>query len=643
MAGIIGKTISTTYDPKARKDMPAYNGKILHVDLTRGEMAVEEPPEHFYRAYIGGRGFILHYLLSTLPAGVDPLSPENVLVFAPGVLSGTILPGTGRHAVGAKSPLTHALASGEAGGWWGAELKRAGFDAIVIRGRAETPVYLWIKDGKVEIRDAAHLWGKLTGEAQVMIRAELGDDKIRISQIGPAGENLARIACVINNANRAAGRSGLGAVMGSKNLKAVAVRGSTPLGLADKALMLAVTKWIGGNYKELMEWAISAGTAGSVQHDHDIGATPINNFRDPVFEGIENLDAASFFPTLLKERDTCNICPVHCKLVVEYNRPDDPRKIDPTYGGPEYESIAALGPLCRVKDVVAVAKANELCAAYGLDTISTGGTIAFTMECVEKGLLRKDDGFDFLPEFGDGDALIESIHRIAARQGIGDLMAEGSACMGEKLGPATAEMVVTSRRQELPMHDPRFKNAFGLGYALSATGADHQANMDDDFANNPGSDVCARLKELGFETPLPLFGLPETKIKAFTTEVAFKNFLDSAVICHFYPYQYKHIVDALNAATGWNITREEILAIGARIIHMGRLFLLREGFTAKDDSLPPRAFQAHDRGPIAGKALTPEEFAAALQTYYRLMGWSAEGVPDKEVIQRYGLEGYFKG
>ena len=643
MVDIIGKTLTTAYDPKERKASPSFNGKILHLDLSNGKMSVEEPTEKFYRTYIGGRGFILHYLLSTMPAGTDPLSPDNVLVFAPGVLSGTTLPGTGRHSVGAKSPLTNALASGEAGGWWGAELKRAGFDAIVIRGRAETPVYLWIKDGAVEIRDASHLWGKLTNDAQEMIRQELGDDKIRIAQIGPAGENQVRIACILNNANRAAGRSGLGAVMGSKNLKAIAVRGSTTLGMADRNLMLTVTKWIGGNYQDLMGWAVAAGTSGSVNFCHATGATPINNFRDPVFEGVENLDATQMFPLMLKERDTCNVCPVHCKLVVEYDQPGDPRKIKAAYGGPEYETIGGMGPMCRVKDVVAVAKANELCAAYGLDTISTGGTIAFTMECVEKGLLRKDEGYDFLPEFGDGDALIESIHRIANRHGIGDLMAEGSARMGKKLGPAADDMVVVTRGQELPMHDPRYKNAYGLGYALSATGADHMANMDDTFANNPGSDVCARLRELGFETPLPLFGLPETKIKAFATELAYKNFLDSAVICHFYPYEYKHVVDALNAATGWDVTRDEIVEIGTRVIHMARLFLMREGFTSQDDRLPPRAFQAHSSGPIAGKALTPQELNAALKTYYQLMGWSPEGVPGKETVGHYGLQHFAEG
>jgi len=246
---IVGSRLSTTFDVDTQKSKPAINGRILRVDLTTGHMWTDEHDEGFYRSYIGGRGIVLYYLLSEMPRRIDALDPDNLLIFAPGVLTGTVLPGAGRHGVGAKSPLTGALASGEAGGWWGTELKRAGFDAIVIQGQAERPVHVWIKDGSVEIRDACHLWGKLTGDAQDLIRAELADDRIRIAQIGPAGENLVRYACVMNNANRAAGRSGLGAVMGSKNLKAVAVRGTRALGLTDKNRMAQTVKWISSNYK----------------------------------------------------------------------------------------------------------------------------------------------------------------------------------------------------------------------------------------------------------------------------------------------------------------------------------------------------------------------------------------------------------
>jgi len=633
---IVGRSLKIPYESRERRTHKAINGKILRLDLSSGKIWVEEPGEQFYRTYIGGRGMVLYYLLNEMPRGIDPLEPDNMLVFAPGVLTGTLLPGTGRHGVGAKSPLTGALASGEAGGWWGVELKRAGFDGIVIQGKAKHPVYISIIDGEVRIRDARHLWGKPTADAQEEIRLELGDEKVRVAQVGLAGENLVRYACVTHDANRAAGRSGLGAVMGSKNLKAIAVRGASLPGFAEKESLSIPVKWIVDNYKDILGWAVATGTAGSVKSNHDVGSIPINNYRDGILPEVEKLDASTFFPMMLKQRDNCSNCPVYCKNVIEYQ--DNHITIDSRYGGPEYETLGALGPLCAITDTVSVMKASELCEVYGLDTISVGGTIAFTMECVEKGLLD-DRNYDFLPRFGNGASLIESVHRIARRHGIGDLMAEGSARMARRLGPAADEFLVTSRGQELPMHDPRLKNACGMGYALSATGADHQHNMIDNFANNPNSDVCARLEELGIPTPLPLFGLDDVKIRSFIYETAFKNFLDSAVICHFYPYKYQHMIDALRGAAGWDIKREEIIAIGTRIITMGRLFLIREGFTAEDDKLPPRALQALATGPIAGKALTPQLLDASLKKYYQLMGWNKEGIPDPSTLADLGLSG----
>lgn len=615
------------YDPEFKTGKRAYAGGILHVDLTNQEFWVDRPEESFYRTMIGGRGFILHYLLSQTPEGVDPLGPENLLIFATGLLTGTVLPGTGRHAIGAKSPLSGALASSEAGGWFGHELKRAGLDALVVHGKSETPVYLWIKDGEVEICPADHLWGRLTADTQAQIHAELEDDKIRVAQIGPAGENLVRYAAVMHDVNRAAGRSGLGAVMGSKNLKAVAARGSAMVGLVDKTRLKSTLKWITSTFKDSMSWAISYGTAGSVGSNHDNGSTAIRNYQDGKLAGIENLVHENFFPKFVSDRDTCSHCPVNCKLVVEYE--EDSIKIEGAYGGPEYESFGGLGPLCAVTDPAAVAKANELCAAYGLDTISTGGTIAFAMECQEKGLLGD---YEFQPEFGNGGDLLTAIHQIAQREGLGDLIAEGSARMSAEIGSETAEFLAVARGQEFPFHDPRFKNTTGMGYALSPTGADHMHNLLDNFANFADSDVCARLGEMGVETPLPLWGISEQKVQGYIYEAAFKNVLDSAVICHFYPYEYKHLVEALNAAGGWDVNEDEINQIGARIINLARLYLLREGFTHADDSISARAFYALKEGPINGKAMDEDELAQAIQLYFEKMGWDAQGVPTPETL-----------
>lgn len=635
----LGQQFQFTPRPEYVAGNSPYAGRMLRIDLTSGEMSVDKPDDAFYRKYTGGRNVILHYLLTSMPAGADPLGADNVLIFAAGLLTGTVLPGTGRHAIGAKSPLSGALGSSEAGGWWGAELKRAGVDALVIQGKAEKPVYLWIHDGNVEIRDATHLWGKMTAEVQECLKEELQDAKIRVAQIGPAGENLVRFASVMHDINRAAGRSGIGAVMGSKNLKAIVVRGSMNVGIADKALLTTVQKWVNEHYKTDMAWAIHSGTSGSVKFNHDAGALAIRNYQEGIFPGIEQVDAAHLFPLFVQGRDTCNRCPVRCKLIVEYQGATgsgEEVRIDGKYGGPEYESIGALGPLCGVGDPVVVGKANELCAAYGLDTISTGGTIAFAMEAAEKGWLPSAG--DWL-RFGDGEALIEAIHQIANRRELGDWMAEGSARMAARLGEGATELLAVARSQELPLHDPRLKHTMAMGYALSATGADHMHNLNDTFASFAGGDIAIRLEEMGVEAPLPLWGISEHKIEGFYYETAFKNFLDCAVICHFYPYAYRHMRDALSAAGGWEITAAEINAIGLRAVTMGRLFLLREGFSAQDDTLSPRAFKALTNGPIAGRALTPEELRHWLQVYYQRMGWDQAGVPTPQALAALQLSG----
>lgn len=610
-----------------------YAGNILHIDLTSGRMDVDQPGEKFYRKFIGGRGLILHYLLDRMPAGADPLGPDNLLIFASGVLTGTILPGTGRHAVGGKSPLTGVLASGEAGGWWGHELKRAGLDALVFRGATPSPVYLSIMDGAAELRDADQLWGLSTGETQAAIRQELGSDRVRVAQIGIGGENLVRYAAVMHDVNRAAGRSGLGAVMGSKRLKAVAVRGTHRVGLADGSPLKDTLKWITGNYKQKMKWAVDYGTPGALGFNHDSGTLANRNYHRGFLEGIDQLRHEHFFPALVIERETCSHCPVRCKIVVEHDRPE----IEPRYGGPEYESLGALGALCGVSDPQAVAKANELCAKYGLDTISTGGTIAFLMDCVDHGYYQGD----YKPRFGSGEDLLEGVERIARRQGIGDQMAEGSARLVETLDPGSRELLAVVRKQELPLHDPRYKHTTGLGYVLSPTGADHMHNLMDNFANISGSDICDRLEEMGMDTPLPLYGISEAKVRAYFYETSFKHVLDSALICHFYPYRFHHLKEALRAAGGWDdFSSEEIVQIGRRIATMGRMFLIREESTPDEDRISKRPLVPLEEGPIAGKTIDPGEMAAGLGFYFELMGWDDAGVPQPRAIQESGLEAY---
>ena len=627
-------TYNVEYSEAFQKRSIAYTGKILHVYLSKGSIWHEEPEPAFYRSLIGGRGFILHYLLSKMPAGADPLGPDNVLVFAAGLLTGTVLPGTGRHAVGAKSPLTGVLASSEAGGFFGHEMKKAGFDAVVIYGQASSPSYLWINNGLVELRSAEHLWGKVTGDVQEQIQADHEDEKIRVAQIGPGGENQVLYAAIMHDINRAAGRSGLGAVMGSKKLKAVAVRGTRSVGLANKAALKDTLKWITSTYKDSMGWAMSGGTPGSFGANHDSGALAIRNYTASSLPGYENLAHEKLFEKMVVDRDTCSHCPVRCKIVVEHQSP----KIERKYGGPEYETLGALGSLTAVTDAAAVSKANELCAAYGLDTISTGATVAFTMECVERGIIN--DG-SFLPEFGQGTDLIEAVRLIARREGLGDLMASGSARMARKLGQGSEEFLAVARKQELPLHDPRLKNITGMGYALSPTGADHMHNLFDNFANFEGSDVCGRLNEMGIETPLPMFGITREKVKAYYYDTAFKHVLDSAVICHFYPYLYRNLLEAFQAAAGWeDMTIEEINQIGQRITTMARMFILREGSTHDDDLLSKRALLPLPDGPIQGRTIEKSEMEKGMQFYFKLKGWDADGVPTQSSLEELAVVDY---
>lgn len=615
----------------------AYAGLILRVDLSQACYWVDNPDDAFYRRLVGGRNFILHYLIKETQPGIDPLGPQNLLIFANGVLSGTVLPGTGRHAIGAKSPLTGALASSEAGGWFGSELKRAGFDAVVIQGKAERPVYLFIQDGRVELRPAEHLWGLTTADTQDALRTEIGDEKVRVACIGPAGEHLVRYASIMHDVSRAAGRSGLGAVMGSKNLKAVAVRGSTPVGVLNKTLMQTVQRWIGAHYKTDMAWAIQYGTAGSTMENVLLGTTAIRNYTRGLLPDAANLDPARLFPLLVAGRDTCNKCPVRCKLVIGYD--DQNTRIDTRYGGLEYESIGSLGPLCDISDPVVIAKANELCNAYGLDSISTGGTIAFIMEAAEHSALPAEWQAE-APRFGNGESLLKAIQQIAYREGLGNWMAEGSQWIAEQLGGQAGEWLATGHRQEIPMHDPRLKQTMAMGYALSATGADHMHNFNDTFATSEEGDICQRLKEVGVPVPIPLWGISEHKIEAYYYETAFKNFYDCAVICHFYPYLYQHMVDALSAAGGWGVTLDEINRIGLRAINLARLYILREGFSARDDTLTARAFYRLSEGPIAGKAITPQELRRWIGVYYQRMGWNEHGVPSAATLADLDLSGY---
>jgi len=421
---------------------------------------------------MGGWNIIADILIREVPPGTDPLAPENKLIFAPGVLTGFPISGASRHAVGAKSPLTGGFGAAETGGNWGAQLKRAGFDALIIEGVAPHPVYLWITDGTIEIRDATHVWGASTKETAEILRAEVGQRRAELAMIGPGGENQVRFACVMHGTKDAAGRTGMGAVMGSKRLKAIVALGHQSLRAADPERFGALAR--------MMAEAVQAGERASSLHKYGTGVgidgglasgnLPIRNFRDGEFEGVERLSAENLMESIGVGMEGCFACVVRCKKVVKVN---EPYVVDPTYGGPEYESIGALGTVCGVNDPVAVSKATELCNAYSLDTISTGVTIAFAMECFERGLLTLEDTDGIDLRFGNGDAVVQVVHRIAHREGLGDLLAHGTRYAAARIGQGAERFAVQVKGQEYPMHEPRLKRALAIGYAVSPTGADH--------------------------------------------------------------------------------------------------------------------------------------------------------------------------
>jgi len=612
-----------------------YCGRILRIDLTSGRISVETPDDAFYRAALGGRGLIAHYLLKDLAPGIDPLGPDNEFILATGVLTGAPVAGSGRSSIGAKSPLSGGYGDAEAGGYFGPELKRAGFDAVVIRGRAERPVYLWVHDGSAEIRDASHLWGRKAHDVQEAIRAELGDRGIRVAQCGPAGEKKVRFACVSNDVTHFYGRGGMGAVMGSKNLRAVAARGGAAYEPADPERLKEMARAMSRQIAENERGFTDLGTTGIVASLNAAGGLPTRNFRDGSFEGAAKIDGTTLRDTLLVGRETCYACAVRCKRVVEVKEGRGRYAVDPHYGGPEYETLAALGSLCGVDDLEAVCKANELCAAYVLDTISTGVAIAFAMESYEKGLLTKEDTDGLDLRFGNAEAMVEMVERIANRRGLGDLLAEGVARAAEELGPRARPLAMHVRRQEIPMHEPRLKMGLGVGYTVSPTGADHCHNIHDTMFVKRVDAV----KPLGILETMPVDDLSPRKIRALKRFTDLRHTINSLGLCQFVGWDYNQQVELVRAATGWNTSLLELSLAGERAANLARVFNVREGLRAEDDRLPKRFFEGLGNGPIAGTKVNPRLAEEGKGEYYAMMGWDrTSGVPSRAKLAELGIE-----
>ncbi len=581
--------------------------RILRVDLSTGGVSVEERDERYYRKWLGGSGLIAQILLTELPEDVDALGPENKLVFALSPITGTPVYATGRNGVGGKSPLSGGIALCQVGENWGVELKKAGFDVLVVEGRAEKPVYVFIDDGDVTIRDAGPLWGLQTKETQAAIRAELGDKRVRVAMIGPGGENLVPFACIMNGPYDAAGRGGLGAVMGSKNLKAIAARGSGRPTVFDREGVKAINSWLLDKHWKgfwLQKVLVEYGTGGPEMEGMEaIGHLPVNNWRGAPFPGIANVHGGALKERLSVGMEGCFGCPLRCKKKL---RSGAPYFVDEEYGGPEYEAMCGLGTNCGVDDPEAMAKANELCNAYSLDAISTGTTISFAMECFENGLLTLEDTDGMELRFGNGPALVKCVELIAKREGIGALLAEGSARAAVKIGRGAEKLSVEVKGVHPGMHEPRRLPAFALGFMVNPNGADHCANVHDDlFASEHGMQDFA---SLGFYDTVPFEDIGPRKVALFKVGHIREFLNDCLLTCHlaYVGVDFNTPADILSKVTGWDVGVAELIRSAERILTAARLFNIRQGLGADDDRLPP-VLRAQDGRTVRGGSRSRED------------------------------------
>jgi aldehyde:ferredoxin oxidoreductase len=616
-----------------------YHGKILHLYLDELKLEVETPPDHFYHTYVGGSAIGAYYLLKHTPVHADPLGPGNTLTLALSVLTGAPISGQSRMTAVAKSPQSGAIGDSQCGGFFPAEMKFAGFDAFVIHGKANRPVYLWVQDGKAELRPAGHLWGKTTAQVDAILKEEIGDPKAQVLQAGIAGENGVRYAALINMANRANGRTGMGAVMGSKNLKAIVVRGKQRPPIADNKGLNQLARHGAQTFPDSDVYGLGLlGTAEVLAYQNTQGGLPTRNWVSGTFDGWKALDGKTMAQTILKERDTCYACTVRCKRVVEVT--EGPYKVDPVYGGPEYETLATFGSYCGIDDLEAVAYANQLCNSYGLDTICTGATIAWAMDCFEQGLLNLTDTDGLELRFGNADAMVQMVEKIAHRQGFGDLLAQGSALAAKSFGSQAEDLVVAVKNQELPAHMPQVKRSLGLIYAVNPFGADHQSSEHDPSYE----DYPERMAEIGLTDPQPPDVLNEAKVRyALVTQYLYSA-LDTFNVCQFvfgpawHLYSAGQLVQAVRLITGWDVTVEDLLQVGERRLNLMRAFNAREGFGRDEDRLPKKIYRPLQGGKSDGVYMTEAELENAKDLYYQMAGWEVStGVPTRKKLEKLEL------
>ncbi|MFB0507756.1 MAG: aldehyde ferredoxin oxidoreductase family protein [Thermodesulfobacteriota bacterium] len=611
--------------------LKGYANKILRVDLSTSKIYIENLDEELARQFIGGSGLGAKYLYEMTDERTDQLGPENPLIFMTGPFTGTAVPLSGRHAVVSGSPLTGIFGESDVGGTWGANLKKAEFDGIIVTGKSEKPIYLWVHDGQWELRDASHLWGKDTYEVDPILKGETSEKAV-VTTIGQAGENQVSLAAVMTDGKdgRTAGRCGLGAVMGSKNLKAIVVCGTGDVPVYDSESVARLAKEYGPQINKNMENFRKYGTAGSLSLFESMGTLPLQNWKfvGRWEESAEKINGITMSETVLTGRYFCHSCIVGCGRTVKVT--------SGTYAGvdgagPEYETLALLGSNCLIDDLEALCFANELCNRYGLDTISTGGVIAFGMEAYEKGLITREDTHGIELRWGKTEAMIEMIKMIAQKKGFGEILGRGVRRASDELGKNSVEFAMHVKGLDLPAHDPRAYNAGAVGYATSSRGACHLAGLSHTFERT------LKAPEIGIPEPVDRFHVEGKGIIAAKSQ-NLMGMMDSLKLCKFILFGGITITDILkwyHHVTGGEMTADDFMKTGERIFNLKRLYNVRRGISRKDDSLPFRSLTFKRMG----KGLTPNlpPLGQMLSEYYEYRGWSEDGIPTAEKLKQLGL------
>ncbi len=606
-----------------------YMGKLIRAKLSEGKIEIEDIRMDDAEAYIGGVGLGTKMIYDEVPPSADPLGPENKIAFLTGPVTATKFPTSGRYEVCTKSPLTGIWADASSAGYWAVDFKKAGFDAIIVEGASEKPVYMWVSDGKAELRDASHLWGKDSYATQDAIKEEVGDKRACVLCIGQAGEKKVLISAVMNDEGRAAGRAGVGAVMGSKNLKAIAVRGKKKVELADPDVMGGMAKSFTQELSTnpLLEPMRMLGTASSMDTGWVAGDIPIKNWQKSEWkDGCIKIGGKKMLDTILKPHKPCYACPIGCSRWVKIE--DGPYKMEGP--GPEYETLGTFGSMLLNDNLESICHLNELCNSYGIDTISTGCAIAFAMEAYENGVITKEDTGGVELTWGNVEAIIEMTHQIGQAKGLGALLGQGVKRASEQLGKGTEKYAIHVKGLEVPMHDPRAFHSMAVTYATGPRGACHlhgAAFIYDMGIVAPG--FGATFKQGRFDKKGK--GI---NAKAAQDQMAIIN---SLVICQFCGLAVTpfHMVHLLGAATGIRYTTKDFPLIADRITTLQRAFSVRCGVTSKDDTLPERLQTATTEGGAAGKVADLEN---QLVEFYAVRGWNKDGIPTKEKLAELGLD-----